>query len=142
MEVFATRLLPCSKLKQSLLEIATQYKYSSAFIVTTVGSTSSASIRLADCKSPDHEPLMSLEECCEIVSLVGTLSYDPSTDSAGCHLHISLAKADGSVIGGHLMEATIHTTAEIVIGYSSKIAFTREMDDRTGFKELVVSNQK
>ncbi|CAN0225152.1 unnamed protein product [Ectocarpus fasciculatus] len=69
----------------------------------------------------------------EICSLVGTLSPE------GLHLHASLGDEKGAVCGGHLVRATVHTTAEIVIGVASSLDFSREMDPRTGFKELVVS---
>ena len=69
----------------------------------------------------------------EIVSLVGTFSLD------GCHLHISLSDKDGNVIGGHLKEGcAIFTTAEIVISEIENMVFFREMDESTGFKELIV----
>lgn len=69
----------------------------------------------------------------ELLSLVGTLSPD------GVHLHASLGDEEGAVCGGHLVRATIHTTAEIVIGVAMSLTFSREMDPGTGFKELVVS---
>ena len=42
------------------------------------------------------------------------------------------------MVGGHLISLEIFTTAEIVIGDCAQIAFEREIDDRTGFDELVV----
>ncbi len=68
----------------------------------------------------------------EIVSLVGTLSQD------GCHTHISLGDSKGKTISGHLKEATVLTTAEIVLGLTEKLQFSREFDKETGWKELVV----
>lgn len=69
----------------------------------------------------------------ELLSLVGTLSPD------GAHLHASLGDEEGAVCGGHLVRATVHTTAEIIIGVATSLTFSREMDPGTGFKELVVS---
>lgn len=70
----------------------------------------------------------------ELLSLVGTLSPD------GVHLHVSLGDEEGAVCGGHLVRAIVHTTAEVVIGVASSLAFSREMDPSTGFKELVISS--
>lgn len=76
---------------------------------------------------------MSLDGKFEIVSLVGTLS-------AGGHLHASLANDRGEVLGGHVLgEMVVYTTAEVVIGECSDLVYSRELDKRTGFKELVVS---
>ena len=69
----------------------------------------------------------------EVLSLVGTLS------PGGLHLHASLGDERGAMCGGHLVRATVHTTAEIVVGVAHSLAFSREMDPGTGFKELVVS---
>ena len=72
----------------------------------------------------------------EIVSLVGTLS------GSSKHLHASLANEKGEVIGGHVMdEMIVFTTAEFVIGECTQLTFSREMDDRTGFQELVVRSK-
>lgn len=71
----------------------------------------------------------------EVLSLEGTLSRD------GLHLHASLGDEEGTVSGGHLVRAIIHTTAEIVVGEASALAFSRAMDPDTGFKELVVARR-
>ena len=68
----------------------------------------------------------------EIVSLVGTLNPD-------AHLHICLSDAEGHTVGGHVLgDLELFTTAEVVVGEAADLLFTREMDDRTGFPELVV----
>ncbi|CAM9155941.1 unnamed protein product, partial [Laminaria digitata] len=69
----------------------------------------------------------------EVLSLVGTVSPD------GLHLHASLGDEEGAVSGGHLVQAIVHTTAEVVVGEASALAFSRVMDPDTGFKELVVA---
>lgn len=71
----------------------------------------------------------------EVLSLVGTVSPD------GLHLHASLGDEEGAVSGGHLVRAIVHTTAEVVVGEASALAFSRVMDPDTGFKELVVAGR-
>lgn len=68
----------------------------------------------------------------EIVSLTGTFSRND-----GCHIHISLADAKGGLIGGHLIDGTVFTTCELVLGTADGVEFGREMDDETGYRELV-----
>ncbi|XP_041832282.1 bifunctional protein GlmU-like isoform X2 [Melanotaenia boesemani] len=71
----------------------------------------------------------------EIVSLVGTLNQD-------AHLHISLSDLEGRTIGGHVLGGLeVFTTAEVVIGEAVDLHFSREMDERTGFPELVVQTR-
>jgi predicted DNA-binding protein with PD1-like motif len=46
---------------------------------------------------------------------------------------------NGKTIGGHLSEGSlVYTTAEIVVADIAGVAFTREVDPATKFKELVV----
>ena len=102
------------------------------FIITTVGSSRQAAIRLADQSSATQ-----FEGKFEIVSLVGTLGQD------GVHLHISISDSNGKTIGGHLVEGcVIYTTAEIVIGEARGLIFSREKDAETGYQELRIRKAK
>ena len=70
------------------------------------------------------------------MSLVGTLSMN------GGHLHVSLADGRGCVTGGHVMgDLIVLTTAEVVLGSCPKLEFSRQADDRTGYRELVVKDK-
>uniref|UniRef100_A0A3Q3NFH1 Bifunctional protein GlmU-like n=1 Tax=Labrus bergylta TaxID=56723 RepID=A0A3Q3NFH1_9LABR len=71
----------------------------------------------------------------EIVSLVGTLNPD-------AHLHVCLADAEGGTVGGHVLGGLeVFTTAEVVIGEATQLQFERELDEQTGFPELVVQRR-
>lgn len=82
---------------------------------------------------------MDLEGPFEIVSLVGTFS----AGGAGCHLHASLADAQGRVVGGHVVGGMeVFTTAEVVLGSCTDLAFRREHDPATGFAELLPARKQ
>lgn len=49
----------------------------------------------------------------EIVSLTGTINT--MNDEFYCHLHMSAGGEDGSVVGGHLNQAMVSATCELVI---------------------------
>ena len=88
----------------------------------------SAKLRLA------NEEIKEFNQNFEIISLTGTLSQN------GPHLHISLADNEGRVIGGHLKEGClINTTAEVIIGDNENMKFSRKFDQKTNFKELIIS---
>ncbi len=130
MKTHAFRLLPGQDLKQSLQDFVLQNQISAGLILTCVGSLNGAVLRLAD-----ETVIKTYTGKFEIVSLVGTLCAD------GCHLHLSIADKEGNVFGGHLKEGCIiHTTAEIIIGENQDLIFTREHDDKTGFKELIIKS--
>lgn len=128
----ALRLRPQTEIKQYVANMVKQGKIRGGGIVSCVGSTSHAVLRLANAA-----PNVSIENCSleitkpmEIVSLSGTLSKD------GLHLHISLADENGQVVGGHLVSATVHTTCELIL--IDLPNFTRTFDASTGFNELQV----
>lgn len=128
MHVFALRLKPGMDLKDSLWEFTKVNNIQAGFILTTVGSLSQATLRMAG-----QSNTKVFQGKFEIVSLVGTLSPD------GVHLHIAIADSEGRVIGGHLTSGNIiRTTAEVVIGESHKHRFSRTLDDQTGYQELLI----
>lgn len=123
---------------------------SSAFIMAAVGSLEKASLRMANASRTDvaggsisssssssssSNEIRNWEERMEVVSLVGTLS------SSGKHLHMSLSDKNGSVVGGHVVSGKVFTTMEIVIGTIQGVGFKREMDAKTGYRELVVEKK-
>ena len=120
--------MPKQDLRKQLELFVKQHKLRAGLILTAVGSLQKVSLRLADQKDST-----TFEGKYEIVSLVGTLSPD------GVHLHISVSDSTGKTIGGHLVEGCeIYTTAEIVIAEARGLAFTREQDAQTGYKELKI----
>lgn len=111
----------------------------SAFVVTAVGSLEFASLRMANAcrvtENPANRPneIRDWNQRLEIVSLTGTFSK-----GGRMHLHMSVSDNDGNTIGGHLIAGKIFTTLELVLGTIEGVIFTREIDDKTGFDELVV----
>ena len=156
----AFRLTPKAPLKRSLCECANTIfarspsNISALFVMTVVGSLRSVKLRLANASRKPMGDEKDNEKGCsdveggvvvggsneirewknerfEIVSLVGTFSRDGS-----CHLHLSIADADGNTYGGHLIEGEIFTTAEVVLGAIEGVDFKREHDPETGYNEL------
>lgn len=135
------RLTPEEDLKQAILAFTKAHKLAAATIVSVVGSVKSLRLRLAS--PPKGQPLTFYEttdQNYEIVSFVGTMEYNASTDSSYGHFHMSVADEYGHVFGGHLMEGCrIHTTAEISIMSFPQLQFHRVYDLKTKYAELLVS---
>lgn len=128
MKVLALRLKPDQDLKQSLKTFAKEQNLKAGFIITAIGSLKQATLRFAN-----QSVNTVLSDKFEILSLNGTLA------TSGIHLHISISNKEGKVIGGHLDNGCIiYTTAEIVIGASKDLTFTRAIDQQTGYKELEI----
>ena len=129
---YTFRLKTGSDLKLGIEQFFKDNNLNSAAIVTCVGSLSAVNIRMAGAE-PNKQDIRNIKGDYEIVSLVGTVSKD------GSHIHVSVSDKGGRVLGGHLKEgSTVHTTAEIVILESDKETYIRELDENTGFTELVV----
>lgn len=132
MQIHILRLLPGTDLRGEIQKAVEEMKIAGGWMLTAVGSLSSANIRFAD-----QENGTLLAGPFEIVSLTGTLSMN------GSHLHISISGKDGIVVGGHLLEKNlVYTTAELVIGWDDAFTFTREHDGSTPWKELRIERRK
>ncbi|HKB84304.1 MAG TPA: PPC domain-containing DNA-binding protein [Burkholderiales bacterium] len=122
----AARLTPGEDLRDAIERLAHEHHVEAGCILSTVGSLTVATMRLAGA-----EKFAKFTGPFEIVSLSGTISPN------GVHLHLSIAGADGSVVGGHLVHGcVVHTTVEIVVADMAGVRFTRLPDATTGYKEL------
>lgn len=132
MKTITIRLKPGADLKNSIERMIAERSIKAGLIVTCVGGLEQAVVRMAGAK-PDKQDVRTYKGDFEIVSLVGTVSVN------GTHLHMSFSDNEGVVRGGHLKEGTIvHPTAEIVLGFEEGSEYRRELDQETGFPELVV----
>mmetsp|Transcript_7132 Transcript_7132/g.13303 ORF Transcript_7132/g.13303 Transcript_7132/m.13303 type:complete len:197 (-) Transcript_7132:711-1301(-) len=142
------RLHPGDKLMPSLKQAASiildripRERCGSAFVITAVGSLQDVTLRLANASRTDgagekndgNDIKRYANQRFEVVSLTGTFSRDD-----GCHVHISLADAEGMAVGGHLIDGVVFTTCELVLGTAEGVEFVRQMDDETGYNELEV----
>ena len=132
----ALRLHPGDELMSSLKQYCSDNNLRAAYIATCVGSLKAATLRLANADRDRPNEIKTYDQRFEIVSVVGTISCE------GAHIHLGLADATGAGVGGHLISATVFTTAEIVLGEVPGLAFERRFDDATGFKELSVERRR
>ena len=127
--LLALRLSPGDDLRGALSAAFDAEPEPSGFVLACVGSLSRTALRYAG-----RDEASVTEEPCEVVSLSGTFSPD------GCHLHASLADAEGRMTGGHVLPGcVVRTTAEVVIGLTDAVRFSRPIDPATGYAELSVS---
>lgn len=127
----AFRLKPGQDLRKEIEAFVQKENILAGWIITCVGSLTQTNLRFANqpggSGSNGHF---------EIVSLTGTIS------TSGSHLHMSASDSLGSTIGGHLLDGNIvYTTAEIVIGESKSLVFSREKDGTTAWEELQVKKK-
>ncbi|CAF1643380.1 unnamed protein product [Rotaria magnacalcarata] len=127
--VFPLRLSPNMDVLSSIRNFINENSLQSVFIMTCVGSVKACRLRMAN--SID---VINLKTPHEIVSLVGTF------DSEAQHIHGSFSDQTGRVIGGHVMADNpmiVYTTVEIVLAECENVIFSREMDNESGYPELI-----
>lgn len=132
LSIHAFRLKPGQDLKQEIERFVISQDIEAGWIITCAGSLVQTNIRYAS--QPGG---VIMKGHFEIVSLSGTVSIH------GSHLHISISDGSGKTTGGHLLDGNlIYTTAELVIGESKQLVFTREKDGSSPWKELQVNEKR
>ena len=130
--MYMFRLIKGQDLKKSIVEYCKDNNIKAGIIGACVGCCYEIYFRLAGGKDfyhkiGDHE----------IVSMKGTISED------GVHIHVSFADIEGNVVGGHLSDGCyVGSTAEVAIIEVDNYKLTREFDEETGYKELVIEKIK
>lgn len=104
----------------------------SGIVLGIVGSLKKATISYiyelpAKYKSVDYNGLL------EIVSAQGSVALNE--DTPVIHIHIQVSREDGCY-GGHLIAATVFSTAEVVIG-ELDYQLWKKLDVYTGLNELL-----
>ncbi len=128
MELIPLRLHPGDDLKQALESRIAHEGEGSAWIVSGIGSLSVAQLRLAG-----RNEASVLDRDLEILTLQGSLCR------SGSHIHITVADANGAVLGGHLCEGSlVRTTAEVLVARLPQWQLQRAVDPTTGYRELEI----
>jgi predicted DNA-binding protein with PD1-like motif len=131
MQILPLRLPAGRDLRAALESVILEHGASAAFVLQGIGSLSAAQVRFAGATQPTE-----LRGDMEILTLAGSISPD------GAHLHITLADAQGRVLGGHVAHGcTVRTTAEVLLALLPEHRFSREPDADTGFNELLIRRQ-
>jgi predicted DNA-binding protein with PD1-like motif len=131
-KAFPIRLTPGQDLRAALEAAVLAQNCRAAFVLSGIGSLSTANIRLA---GADQSTL--LTQSMEILTLSGTLAA--RDDKAASHMHMAISTATGQVLGGHVAPGCIVlTTAEVLLVLLPDWQFTREPDVSTGYDELVI----
>jgi uncharacterized protein len=80
--------------------------------VTAIGALSRAVLGYFQWDTKQYKKI-AVEEQVEVLSLLGDVAVGDQGPTL--HLHAVLGKADGSVVGGHLIEAYVRPTLEVIL---------------------------
>jgi predicted DNA-binding protein with PD1-like motif len=110
-----------------LLEFVNERRISSGHL-TAIGAFSDVTLGFFERESKDYRRIP-LREQVEAVSLVGGVALKGSEPQV--HAHVVVARSDGSAYGGHLLEAHVWPTLEVVL-VETPAHLQRELDEETG----------
>ncbi|MEO3405030.1 PPC domain-containing DNA-binding protein [Mucilaginibacter sp. CAU 1740] len=104
-----------------LKEFAVKYKVKSAHF-TGIGDAKTSRYGWYD-QSRKMFKVSRIDEFAEITSLIGDIALKAGTPVV--HAHINLATADGIVHGGHLLEAFVSPTLEVIVTVEPESLYKR-----------------
>jgi uncharacterized protein len=104
---------------------------------SAIGAFKHAVIGYFDRKKMDYLKIP-IKEQVEVLSLTGNITL--SDEEYKVHAHAVLGKSDVSAIGGHIIEATVWPTLEVIVEESPK-HLVRQIDRETGLALLDFRNE-
>lgn len=101
---------------------------------TGLGAFSNVTLGFFDIDRKDYERVR-LDEQVEVVTLVGNVATKDG--EAKLHPHVVVSKRNGQAFGGHLLEAHVRPTLEVIVT-ETPAELRRETDAATGLPLLVL----
>jgi predicted DNA-binding protein with PD1-like motif len=101
---------------------------------TAIGACQSVTLGYFDLAAREYARIP-VEEQAEVLTLAGNVAVGPD-GSPRVHAHVSVGLRDGSARGGHLLEATIRPTLELILTEHPP-HLRRRSDPETGLALLV-----
>jgi predicted DNA-binding protein with PD1-like motif len=101
---------------------------------TGIGAFSDVVVGYFDRERKDYERI-SIGEQVEVLSLVGDIALEGGQPRV--HAHVVVGKADGSAHGGHLLEAHVWPTLEVVLTQTPE-PLRKRFDPETGLALISV----
>jgi predicted DNA-binding protein with PD1-like motif len=116
---FVIKIAPGEWLHARLVEFAKSAGVTQAVVVSAIGSVEDVRFRgiKSGAKLPITAPRIHEHEVqgpLELLGLTGNLVPDEHGE-VDCHLHVIAARSSGEVLGGHLYDAQVFATCEIVL---------------------------
>jgi predicted DNA-binding protein with PD1-like motif len=116
------------EVKSGLVQFATGQRLSGSHF-TGIGAFSDVTLAYFDWQRRDYKKIP-LHEQVEVLSLVGDVALKEDGEPE-IHAHVVVGKSDGTAWGGHLMEAHVRPTLEVILVESPK-HLQRKFDAESG----------
>ena len=135
-KTFALAFEPGDEVVAELTNFANENHLDAASF-TAIGAFSNATLGYFDVEKKEYKKIP-VDEQVEVLSLVGDVASFEGEPKL--HAHVVVGRSDGTTRGGHLLEAYVQPTLEVVI-VESPGHLRRETDEQTGLPLLTVDEQ-
>jgi hypothetical protein len=141
---FVIKIAPGERLQERLVEFARAASVRHAVVVSAVGSLREVTFRgiKTGAKLPITTPRVSLHEVegpLELLGLTGNILPD-ARGELDCHLHVLVGRSTGDVLGGHLLDAKVFATCEIVLTELLAEGLERHLSRTGGIPAAFIEN--
>jgi hypothetical protein len=116
------------ELAQNLKKFASEQKLASSSF-KAIGALSSVRLGWLNWQTKLYEPSVSLDEQVELLSLIGDVAVKDGDPQV--HAHAVVGRRDGTAHGGHLLQAHVRPTCEVVLT-ESPAHLKKEYDPAAG----------
>jgi len=116
------------ELADGLLQFAKKQRLSAASF-KAIGAFSSVRLGWFNWEAKKYEPSVSLDEQLELLSLIGDIAQKDGEPVV--HAHAVVGRKDGTAHGGHLLNARVRPTCEVVLT-ESPAHLQKQVDPESG----------
>ncbi len=111
----------------------------SAAQITGIGALSDVVLKYFDWETKNYRSIPMREQV-EVASMIGDVALNPEGKPA-LHIHLVVGKKDGSAVAGHLGEAHVRPTLEIIIDEQPSY-LQKTSDPETGLALINVAERR
>ena len=114
---FALVFEPGEEVMAELLRFCTEHKLAAAHL-TAIGAFERVTLGFFELQRKDYKRIP-INEQVELMSLVGNVARD-NQGQPKVHAHVVVGKSDGTAHGGHLLDAYVRPTLEVLVIESAR----------------------
>lgn len=130
-KTFALVFDPGDEVVSGLTRFAERQRLSAGHL-TAIGAFSEAALGYFDRERKDYARIPVREQV-EVLSLIGDVALTDGKPSL--HAHVVVGRADGTTLGGHLLEARVWPTLEVIL-VESPAHLRKRHDPATGLARI------
>ncbi len=107
--------------------------------ITAIGALSKGTLAYFDWESKSYQPI-AIGEQVEVAALTGDIASGED-GQASLHMHVVLGRRDGSALAGHLVEAYVRPTLEVIITETPAYLHKRR-DPESGLALIAIGGKR